>query len=100
MQDTKLYRSVITPDDGSILQSDLDQLVEWGEVWQMNFNFSKCKHLSLGLNFPSRRYIMGSSTELHQISTINEENDLGITSSHDFKFRSHIHKIVQKANKF
>ena len=42
----------------------------------MNFNFSKRKHLSLGLNFPSRQYIMGSSTELHQISTINEENDL------------------------
>ena len=42
---------------------------------------------------------MGSSTELHQISMINEENDLGITFSHDFKFRSHIHKIVQKANK-
>ena len=42
---------------------------------------------------------MGSSTELHQISTINEENDLDITFSDDFKFRSHIHKIVQKANK-
>ena len=27
--DTKLYRSIIIPDDGSILQSDLDQLVEW-----------------------------------------------------------------------
>ena len=65
----------------------------------MNFNFSKCKHLSFGLNFPSRQYIMGSSTELHQISMINEENDLDITFSHDFKFRSHIHKIVQKANK-
>ena len=56
--DTKLYRSIITPDDGSILQSDLDQLVEWGKVWQMNFNFSKCKDLSLGLNFPSRQYVM------------------------------------------
>ena len=42
---------------------------------------------------------MGSSTELHQISTINEENYLGITFSDDFKFRSHIHKITQKANK-
>ena len=45
--DTKLYRSIFTPDDGSILQSDLDQLVEWGKVWQMNFNFSKCKHLAI-----------------------------------------------------
>ena len=46
-------------------------------------------------------YKMGSSiaTELHQISTINKENDLGITFTHDFKFRSHIYKIAQKANK-
>ena len=37
--------------------------------------------------------------ELHQIRTIDKENDLGITFSHDFKFRTHIHKIVQKANR-
>ena len=39
---------------------------------------------------------MGTSTELHQISTINQENDLGITFTSNFKFRSHIYK---KANK-
>ena len=45
---------------------------------------------------------MGSNTGLHLIGTVDEENDLGITFSCDFKFRSHIHihKIVQKANKF
>ena len=42
---------------------------------------------------------MGSSAELHQICTVDEENDLGIMFSRDFKFRSHIHKILQKANK-
>ena len=42
---------------------------------------------------------MGSSTGLHPIGTVDEENDLGITFSCDFKFRSHIHKIVRKANK-
>ena len=43
---------------------------------------------------------MGTSTELHQIRMINEDNnDLGITFTHDFKFRSHIYKIAQKANK-
>ena len=42
---------------------------------------------------------MGSSTRLHLVSTVDEENDLGITFSRDFKFKSHIHKIVRKANK-
>ena len=97
--DTKLYRSIISPDDSTILQSDLDLLVEWCKVWQMNFNFSKCKHLPLGRNSPPRQYTMGSGNEIHQISSINEENDLGITYTCDFKFRSHIRKIAQKANK-
>jgi len=47
---------------------------------------------------------MASGSELYQISTIDKEIDkeidLGITLSHDFKFRSHIHKIAQKASKF
>ena len=42
---------------------------------------------------------MGSGTALHQICTVDEENDLGIMFSRNFKFRSHIHKMVQKANK-
>ena len=32
-------------------------------------------------------------------STIDEENDSGITFSHDFKIRSPVHKIAQKVNK-
>ena len=29
---------------------------------------------------------------------ISKENDLGITFTYDFKFRSHVYKIAQKAN--
>ena len=72
---TKLYRFIITADDSNILQSDLDLLVDWCKVWQMDFNFTKCKHLSFGLNTPSRQYTMGSSTGLHPIGTVDEEND-------------------------
>ena len=97
--DTKLYRPIITPDDSNVLQSDLGLLDEWCKVWLMNFNYTKCKHLSFGHNSPSRQYTMGSSAELHQICTVDEENDLGIMFSCNFKFRSHIRKMVQKANK-
>ena len=42
---------------------------------------------------------MGTSTELHQISTFNTENDLSITFTRNLKFRTHIYKIAQKSNK-
>ena len=83
-----IYLSVPSPDNSSTLQSDIDLLVEWCRVWQIKLDFVNIK-LSLGLNSPSRQYIMGTSTELHQIRTINEDNDLGITFTNDFKFRSH-----------
>ena len=97
--DTKLYRPIINVEDSNILQSDLDLLVEWCKVWLMNFNYSKCKHLPFDHNSPSRHYTMGSGTALHQICTVDEENDLDIMFSCNFKFKSHIHKMVQKANK-
>ena len=42
---------------------------------------------------------MGSGTASHQICTVDEENDLGIMFSRNFKFKSNIYKMVQKANK-
>ena len=89
-----LYRPNITPDDNNVLQSDLVILligVKFGK-WILIIP-AKCKYLSFGLNSPFRQYTYhGSSAELHQISTIDEENDLGITFSCDLKFTLHIHK--------
>ena len=65
--DTKLYRPIITPDDSNVLQSDLDLLDEWCKVWLINFNYTKCKHLSFGHNSPSRQYTMGSSVRSVQL---------------------------------
>ena len=37
----------------------------------MDLNYTKCKHLSFGLNSSTRQYTMGSNTGLHQIGTID-----------------------------
>ena len=42
---------------------------------------------------------MGSGAELHHICATSEEKDLGIIFSQDLKFGSHIHKIIQSANR-
>lgn len=45
--DTKCYRKLLDPVDQAILQSDLNTIVDWSELWGMSYNASKCKHLSL-----------------------------------------------------
>ncbi|XP_065886701.1 uncharacterized protein [Dysidea avara] len=40
--DCLVYRSIYSPEDHKILQSDLDTLSSWADIWQMEFNVSKC----------------------------------------------------------
>jgi len=38
---TKIYRTVISAEDVSALQSDLSNLILWSKEWQMLFNVDK-----------------------------------------------------------
>ena len=46
--DTKLYTTVKDNNDVLQFQHDLDAVAEWSNVWQLSFNFSKCKHMQVG----------------------------------------------------
>ena len=46
--DTKLVRKTKEIGDKQNLQDDIDKLVKWSEIWQMLFNFGKCKCLHRG----------------------------------------------------
>ena len=40
--DCVLYRTVTSLEDSKQLQCDLDSILEWSQLWQMNFNIRKC----------------------------------------------------------
>ena len=40
--DCVLYRTVMSLEDSKQLQYDLDSIIEWSQIWQMNFNIRKC----------------------------------------------------------
>ena len=40
--DCVLYRTVTSLEDSKQLQYDLDSILEWSQIWQMNFNIRKC----------------------------------------------------------
>ena len=42
--------------DNISMQADLDQLVEWADKWQMQFNVSKCKVMHVGQKNPRSLY--------------------------------------------
>ena len=76
--DTKLFAST---DQNNTLQDDLRTLLEWAELWEMTFIVLKCKIIHYGLNNSEHEYTMNNQ----QLKPVEEECDLGVTFSRDFK---------------
>ena len=95
--DCLLYRAIKDPSDSVALQTDIDTLFSWSNIWQMNFNSSKCHILSIGHHrnkiIPS--YVLGSTT----LSVVDSYPYLGVTISSDLRWEKHITNISAKATK-
>ena len=68
-------------EDKIILHKDLNSLFEWGRIWGLKFNVSKCNILHLAWQFtkPVRFYTLGGEV----ISSISEAKYLGVTLSNN-----------------
>ena len=43
--DVIIYRAILSSEDASVLQEDLNKLVNWAATWLMSLNLNKCEHL-------------------------------------------------------
>lgn len=93
--DTKLFRSLLNPDDHQKLQEDLNQLVKWSQKWQLGFNESKCKVLHLGNSNKQKNYTMSNII----LEETKEEKDLGVIVDKELKFNKHLANAVNKASR-
>jgi len=46
--DTKLYRTIWSPEDYLILQRDINVSLEWSKYWLLSYNVTKCKVVHIG----------------------------------------------------
>jgi len=56
------------------LQRDLDQLGQWADEWQMEFNVDKCKVMHFGRSNQGRTY----SVNGRALGRVIEQRDLGV----------------------
>ena len=83
--DAKVY--INKPDDHEALQSDLDRMNEWSQVWLQNANVCRNHRFTYSMNN-------------HLLESINEEKDFGVIVDDSLKFHRHTAAAVKKFNKF
>jgi ribonuclease P/MRP protein subunit RPP40 len=81
--DTKGAKVIKGPEDRIKMQEALDCLCDWADRWgmTMSFNFSKCKVMHVGKKNPRYEYFMRGT----QVSTTEEERDVGVLISSNLK---------------
>ena len=97
--DSKLYRTIDSPNTSSLLQQDLDCLHKWCLDWTMSFNVSKCKvmHISKKNSRENigRLYHLGGQP----LECVPHTIDLGIMVTNNLWWTRHIEIMPTKANK-
>ena len=90
--DAKLYGSVKSKENIQSLQSDLQKLEDWCNLWQMGHNTDKCHSLHLGNNNPKHVYTLNGES----LVQTSQEKDLGVIIDDGLKFHTHTAKAVAK----
>ena len=82
--------------DCTLLQKDIDSLIQWSNIWQLPFNFKKCEFLRITNKFSPiiTTYQMGAKT----INQVTSAKYLGITINEKMQWAEHISNITKKAS--
>ena len=91
----KLYRRITTINDALILQSDLNALFAWSQLWKLNFKIKKCLKLSICRSLKINYVYLLDHNVLERVESIN---DLGVTVSSNLSWSKNIKSISAKAN--
>ena len=92
---TKIGRRIEDEGDQNQLQIDINRIVSWCSLWEMELNADKCHILHFGKRNPRYEYQINGC----KVSIVNEQEDLGVIIDDNLNFTSHYVKARNKANK-
>ena len=92
--DCVLYRTINSTSDNITLQEDLNKLVHWSNIWQMDFNVKKCATMHFSSSNRKQKYEYKMKREI--LETVSQHPYLGVELSDNLKFNDHIDNITKK----
>jgi len=87
--DTKLYCSITSDLDSIQLQIDIDNFLEWSQLWLLNMNNNKCKGMRITISDRSPLIYM---LDGEQLNVVSHQKDLGI----NLNFISTLHLLLPR----
>ena len=96
--DTKIYKDISVISDKHMLQSDLDELFHWSNLWKIKFNINKCKYLAINKKSHEFNTINYNINKIKLMEN-NREKDLGILFDSKLTFEHHIEDKIRKASR-
>ena len=76
--DAKVYRSITNVRHVNQVQTSVDNAVTWTNIWEMMFNFKKCKHLHIGSRTIPANYTINSGQDTEEIEKVSYKKILGL----------------------
>jgi len=95
--DTAVYLTINNMHDCHTLQEDLDKLMKWEHLWDMEFNPSKCQVLNITRN--KSKFSFNYRLHGQILETVDNAKYLGVDISKDLSWNTHINRITNNANK-
>ena len=76
-----------------LMQRDLDQLGQWADEWQMEFNLDKCEVMHFGRLNQGRTYSVNGRV----LGRVTEQRDPGVHVHSSLKVELQVDRVVKKA---
>ena len=95
--DTKIMKHIVTKDDATSLQLDINAMQQWSKKWLLQFHPEKCHVLTLG-KFENITHTQNYKLNEQILEHVFDEKDLGVRIDSNLTFDDHISEKVKKAN--
>ena len=95
--DLKICKRIRSLDDAVALQTDLENLCIWSDIWKLKLNPEKCKVITFTLR--KKPVVKSYSIQNVTLDRVSEMRDLGVILDSKLTFASHIDSVVGRANR-
>ena len=95
--DTIVYREIVSADDTTLLQQDLDALQVWERRWGMSFNPSKCN--TINITRKTKPIVVAYTLKEEPLDNVKVATYLGVQLANNLTWHNHIAKVSAKGNK-